>query len=222
MKEQSIEFSFQARYLQSGPVEKSTREIWFVLHGYGQLATYFSKKFEALTAHRVVIAPEGLSRFYLEDVRQRASGLPSRVGASWMTREGRLTDIENYLTYLNSVYRQVVPTDFAGPISILGFSQGAATAARWAVSNQIRFERLILWAGIFPDDLDFASGHAVLAKKQTVLVRGTNDPFITEERLAHSQKLIDQLQITPETITFDGGHEIDIEVLQKLSTPTSK
>jgi predicted esterase len=218
MKEQSIQFSFEARFLQSAPVEKTTPHVWFVLHGYGQLATYFSRKFQALAdRNHVLIAPEGLSRFYLEDVQQRASGLPSRVGASWMTRESRLTDIQNYLIYLTTVYRTVVPQNFTGKISVLGFSQGAATAARWVVSNQIRFDRLILWAGIFPDDLDFANGHAVLAKKQTILVRGTNDPLITEERLAHSQKLIDQLKITPETVTFEGGHEIPESVLLSLT-----
>jgi predicted esterase len=49
------------------------------------------------------------------------------------------------------------------------------------------------------------------------LVRGTNDPLITEERLAHSQKLIDQLKITPETVTFEGGHEIPESVLLSLT-----
>lgn len=217
MNEQRIEFSFQARYLQSGPIKKTTREVWFVLHGYGQLATYFAKKFEAITERNcVVVAPEGLSRFYLEDVQHRASGLPSRVGASWMTREERLTDIQNYLIYLTAVYHAVIPSDFAGKVSVLGFSQGAATAARWAISNQIRFERLILWAGIFPDDLNFEAARNVLASKQTVLVRGTSDPLITPERLAQSQKLIDQLRLVPEIRTFGGGHEIPESELLKL------
>lgn len=217
MKLQSIEFPFQARYVQSATVNAATPEVWFVLHGYGQLATYFHKKFNALTERNcVVVAPEGLSRFYLEDVQHCASGQPSRVGASWMTREERLTDIQNYLTYLTAVYHAVIPSDFAGKISVLGFSQGAATAARWAVSNQIAFHRLILWAGIFPDDLNFEAAHEVLARKQTIMVRGTSDPLITPERLAQSQKILDQLKIQPTELLFDGGHEIATSVLLEL------
>lgn len=217
MEQQSIRFSFRARYVQSGPVSEKTSEIWFVLHGYGQLATFFSKKFNAVAARNcVIIAPEGLSRFYLEDVQQRAQGKPSRIGASWMTREDRQTDIENYLSYLNSVYREVVPAAFKGKISVLGFSQGAATATRWVMSEVIDFHRLILWAGVFPDDLDFEAARAVLATKKTVMVRGTEDPFITDERLAESSRFIDRLKLTPQLITFPGGHEIQEAALLSL------
>lgn len=221
MEQRNIEFPFLGRYIQSAEVTNSTRDVWFVLHGYGQLSTFFSKKF-AVVADRgaVIVVPEGLHRFYLEDVEHRASGLPSRVGASWMTREERLTDIANYLNYLHAIYRQVVPAGFLGCVTILGFSQGAATAARWAVSNEIRFNRLILWAGIFPDDLDFDAAHGVLANKQTVMVRGTADPFITPERLAQSQKILDQLKIQPTELLFEGGHEINSAVLQKLMANT--
>src|ERR1051325_10016453 len=51
---------------------------------------------------RRLVAPEGLSRFYLSE---RAT--ERRVGASWMTREDRLAEIADYLGYLDAVYDDV-------------------------------------------------------------------------------------------------------------------
>src|SRR5687767_5276492 len=144
MQELNVSFNFQARYFKVGEINEHTKAVWFVLHGYGQLAQYFLTKFNALTTQGVcVIAPEGLSRFYLEDVNTRNQTGNNRVGATWMTRENRLMDIENYITFLDTVYQAEVGNRLI-PVTILGFSQGAATASRWAVQNNIKYERLIL------------------------------------------------------------------------------
>ena len=98
MKEQEIHIDYKARYCTLGDFNEATRKIWFVLHGYGQLARFFIRKFKTLSDEGVyVIAPEGLSKFYLEDVTTRAQSGNSRVGAAWMTSENRLADIENYI-----------------------------------------------------------------------------------------------------------------------------
>lgn len=48
---------------------KTAKTIWIVLHGYGYLAEYFIKKFEPiLNSETAVIAPEALSKFYLNGV----------------------------------------------------------------------------------------------------------------------------------------------------------
>jgi predicted esterase len=218
LHESNVTFPFRARFVSSGAVNTATREVWFVLHGYGQLAPYFIRKFEPVfSPHRCIVAPEGLHRFYHEPVQQRAAGAPGRVGASWMTREARLTDIENYLACLAAIYRAVIPSGFGGSVSILGFSQGAATACRWALAQPDVFERLILWAGIFPEDIDFDLGHTILANKKTVMVYGTDDPFLTRERLALSENLVAKLQINPEVFTYAGGHDIDVSALKKIA-----
>ena len=46
---------------------------------------------------RVLVAPEGLSRFYVNATH----GL---VGASWMTREDRQHEIDDYVGYLDAIY----------------------------------------------------------------------------------------------------------------------
>lgn len=213
----NISFQFQSRYFTSGEFTPHTKKIWFVLHGYGQLAQYFIRKFKPLAdAGIYVVAPEGLSKFYLEDVTTRGRTGNQKVGATWMTRENRLTDIENYLRYLNLVYDQLVPKNFSGEITVLGFSQGAATAARWVTDNHIQFNRLILWCGILPPDMNLTSAQQILQNKKVVEVIGKTDPFITDEKLKEMTAIHERLQIKPDVIEFEGGHEIAIDALQKL------
>lgn len=216
MNELEIDFNFKARYFTLGN-KSSAKKIWFVLHGYGQLAQYFIRKFNTLeAAGQYVVAPEGLSRFYVEDIATRSKTGNNRVGATWMTRENRQQDIDNYLTYLDTVYHKEVPASFKGEINILGFSQGAATASRWVMNQGISFQRLILWAGIFPPDMDFKKGNELLKQKEVIEVYGTQDPYINEERLKEVAALNEKLGIQPQVIAFDGGHEIDAATLQKL------
>lgn len=209
-----LTFSFKARYFTIG--DRSTaREIWFVLHGYGQLAEHFIKKFDVLKDHNVyVVAPEGLSRFYLENLNKRLTSGNTRVGATWMTREERLTDIENYVNLLNTIYLQEVRDNL--PVTVLGFSQGAATASRWITHHALNFHRLILWGGVFPPDLDLSPARDVLNNKDVVLVSGKDDPFMKEERYTEMTSLCDKIGIQPRVIEYDGGHDIDSSTLVDL------
>ena len=126
-REHRLSVSRSARCFSRGG--EAAAEAWVVLHGYGQLASRFLRGFESIaTPTRLVVAPEGLSRFYLD----AGAG---RVGASWMTKEDRAHEIEDYLAYLAQVRAALIPPV---PLTILGFSQGVATAARWAVAHRAR------------------------------------------------------------------------------------
>jgi predicted esterase len=217
MQELTTEFNFKGRYFKLGEIDAQTKAVWFVLHGYGQLAQYFLPKFKSLPAHNIcVIAPEGLSHYYLEDAASRNKTGSTRVGASWMTRENRLTDIENYLTYLNSVFLRETGSHKNLDVTLLGFSQGAATASRWALSHSVYFRRLILWAGILPADMDFEKGKQLLKTKDVTLVYGRHDPFLNETRFGEMRMLSEKLGITPEPVVFDGAHEIHESTLLTL------
>ena len=217
MQELSIQFNFKARYFKLGHITSETKQVWFVLHGYGQLAKYFINKFTVLVDHSVcVIAPEGLSRFYMEDVATRSQTGNNRVGATWMTRENRLMDIDNYITYLNAVYQHEMRMYPQLPVTILGFSQGAATVSRWVLDQQVSFSRLILWAGIFPDDMDFEKGKEVLKEKDVKLIYGRNDPFLTDKRTLEMKHLAQKMGVHSLPVTFDGAHELHEETLLKL------
>jgi hypothetical protein len=56
-----------------------------------------SLKFWQILVGRIIIAPEGLSRFYRK-------GFSGDVVASWMTKDDRLDDMEDYVRYLNDLH----------------------------------------------------------------------------------------------------------------------
>ena len=211
MREEFLDFTFRARYFDSGPTPENTKAIWFVFHGYGQLAFYFGKKFDVLHHLGIrVIAPEGLHRYYLE-------GSSGRVGASWMTREDRLTDIRNYLVYLDAVHdrvRKEIGRDT--PLTGLGFSQGAATVCRWLLHGKTPFRRLILWAGLFPPDLPVENARERLDGKQVDFVYGLQDPYLSDQRFKEMEELTALLGVSPQVTAFDGKHTIDSATLLKI------
>lgn len=218
MTEKQVEFNFKARYFKLGEINEFTKQVWFVLHGYGQLARFFIKKFSILEKRQVcVIAPEGLSHFYLEAL-QITGRKNNRVGATWMTRENRLMDIENYLNYLNTVYTTEMENHKPNPINttVLGFSQGSATASRWVLNGHVRFDRLILWAGILPPDMNFEAGSELFRQKEIHFVYGARDPFLTDSRFAEMHELTRRLNKNVSTTTFDGEHDIDESTLLKF------
>jgi len=213
MKPQYLDFNFRSRYFVLGKASPKIKTIWMVCHGYGQLASYFIKRFESLNdGSNLIVAPEGLSRFYLDHAE-------SRIGASWMTREDRLIDIENYLEYLNQVHTQVinpVTQEYQAQISLLGFSQGVATICRYAAQTKARFDRLVLWAGTVPPDLNFPKAQARFQQARVQIVYGDQDQYVHRAYWEIEKKAWAKLQIKPEIKVFSGGHRLDPEVLMAL------
>jgi predicted esterase len=198
-----------------GPTEGGAiTEAWYLLHGYRQLARRLLRRFGPLAApHRLVAAPEGLSRFYL-DAPDRAHGERDPVGASWMTREDRSAEIRDYLRYLD---RTSVALEGGRAVrrTVLGFSQGAHTAARWAVMGRSRADRLVLWGAGFPSDLpDGAS--AALGGVEIVLVRGDSDGLRRREEEEREEAWLAAEGLSWRVMTHPGGHEISPEVLSGL------
>ncbi|MBI1183161.1 hypothetical protein GC194_02735 [bacterium] len=188
--------------------------VWVALHGYGQLARYFSRNFEILNPEKhLVIIPEAQSRFYLNGV-----GLhDKRVGATWMTREERETDIADYVQYLNDLksrFADQLPTDVKWVV--LGFSQGAATACRWVELGNIAPAALVLWSSIFPPDLP-VDGRLKDKCPEIYLLMGDEDEYMNDARWAENQQIAEKLGISPHLIEFKGKHRIYPEVLGQLA-----
>jgi len=94
-----------ARCAVRGPADPAAaREFWLVFHGYGQLAAEFLEGFAALDdGSRLIVAPEALSRFY--DARSALERhADATVGASWMTREDGLGEIEDQRDWIDLAY----------------------------------------------------------------------------------------------------------------------
>ena len=73
-------------------------------------------------------------------------------------------DIADNVHWLNALLDELKQGYNPDSITLLGFSQGAATAARWYQQNPKQFDRLILWAAVFPPDIErgtFTSNHSM-------------------------------------------------------------
>jgi predicted esterase len=217
MNEHRLSVTRSARYYTLGEPGAQVRETWFVLHGYGQLAARFLPHFEPLDdGTRLIVAPEGLSRFYLTE-----SPAERRVGATWMTKEDRLAEIEDYVRYLDAVHDDVFRSVDRALVKVvaLGFSQGTATACRWAALGAARIDRLIVWGGEVPPDLDLSREPAAqrIRALRLSLVYGARDEFFTPKVVAATEEWLRAHGIPYDLAPFDGGHAIDGGVLQRVA-----
>ncbi|MFT5513597.1 MAG: putative esterase [Bacteroidia bacterium] len=213
MQTHHISIPKTARVFTLGDLESAT-EIWIVLHGYGQLASTLIETFESLVSDKcAVIAPEGLHRFYKK-------GFYGEVVASWMTKEERLNDINDYCAYLDLVYQQF--TKSGQKIRIFGFSQGVATACRWVSKSSVRLDSLVLWAGTFPTDISLDASESNLQNVKSYLAYDPDDPFRNEDSWKKQLAFFDEAKITPVIHKFKGGHAIPQEALTEFRTTVLK
>lgn len=211
-QEHRFSYKRQGRYFAS-EVRAEAPYLVFVLHGYGQHPRYFLRRFEQLQREDIhFVAPEGLHRFYLSEQKDR-------VGSSWMTREDRKTDMEDYLRMLEDLAEVILENRSSQPdqIGLLGFSQGVATACRWLTHGNTPFDVQINWAGAFPPDLPMEKALLKLRHIPIHLLAGTRDPYLTEEALEKQVELLRNQGLQPQVQRYEGAHRIEPVALQDLT-----
>lgn len=210
-----------ARYYTLGGGSFAPRTIWFVLHGHGQLAGDVIRFFaELANDESLVVAPEALNRFYLVSP-ESAPAKERPVGATWMTREDRASEIADYVEYLDALYDEVAagPARDGAAVNVIGFSQGAATATRWVTHGAAHLRRLILWGGLLPPETDLSRGQASLRGARLTLVVGNRDHYVTDALLTAEQGRLDEASVPYDVVRFDGGHVISRSVFPRLGGP---
>ena len=208
-----------ARVALLGPATPAIPELWFVLHGYSQLAATFIEDFRAIDdGTRLIVAPEALSRFY-DGALSAESHRNGKVGASWMTKESRETEISDYLGYLNAVRDHVMGMlGGATPrVTVLGFSQGGSTASRWVAEGKVTASRLIVWGSSLPMDVDISSPTAPLRRVNLELVIGSRDQFATPPLVAKETARLNAAGYPFTFRGFDGGHRLDADMLREIA-----
>ncbi len=200
-----LKVSKTAIYHSEGDL-KTAKTIWFVLHGYGMLAEYFIRKFHPILNNTTcIISPEGLSKFY-------SKGFNGRVGATWMTKQDREDEIQDYINYLNQLHETVLSENDSKDVkvNIVGFSQGGATASRWIANGKVIPTNLILWSSAFPDEMKFESFEKSF---KTFLLYGDNDEFNTNNRINKQEDFLKQSNLNFKLIEFQGRHDIPSKIL---------
>lgn len=216
MDQHQLSVTRTARYFTSGN-STGPSAVWFVLHGYGQLAEPVAHECSVLDADQhFIVAPEALSRFYLSDP-QRLHGPDVKTAASWMTREDRESEIEDYVGYLDTLYDHIFEGIDRAKVSVhvLGFSQGASTACRWIDRGRLMADHLVLWAGLCPPEIDLARQDTPFGRIKISVVVGRGDALATPERVAELEARLEGRDY--DLVRFDGGHHLDRNVLLKLA-----
>jgi predicted esterase len=218
-REHHLRVARTARFFVYGE-PATAEEVWFVLHGYKQLAERFIERFTELPGvqegRRAVVAPEALNRFYVERAWEREMAGPHgpdfRVGATWMTRSDREHEIRDYVDYLDRLRDHIAAG--AGRVVALGFSQGSETASRWAVLGAVPPAELILWGGGLAADLDPGRTGRALAGVTVSFVVGDEDAWAGERSTA-GIALLAERGVAARRVAYEGGHRVERDVLTR-------
>ena len=223
MVEHHLTVTRTARYFSvggEGDGGEAIRDLWIVCHGYGQLAARFLEPFESLaTPWRRIVAPEGLSRFYLDRSRVGVN-TQAGVGATWMTREDREHEIADQISYLDALLDRLQPDALTSSVRLrlLGFSQGVATVMRWLVrGRRPRADEVILWAGSVPADVDLSLLANRLAGARVVFAVGTRDELAPWAAADVEAGRFTAAGIQARLVTFDGSHRLDNATLAAIA-----
>lgn len=208
IEQHQIITSKTAKVVTYGNLNEHTKLIWLVTHGYGFLAQYFIQKFESLDPNEhFVVVPEALNRFYLD-------GLTGKVGASWMTKENRDEEINDYILYLDKVFETFCLHSKAKKV-VLGFSQGVATISRWLIYTNYKVESAVFWAGSIPEEVLKTKK---LNNYNNIFVVGDEDNFIPKDKIETLLESYRNNDLTFSQIFYKGGHTILTQPLFEVAT----
>jgi predicted esterase len=201
-----------ARVVIEGENNPKLKCVWIIAHGYGHLSIYFIKKFKSLfNEENLLIAPEGLHRYYHGNSNDK-------VGASWMTKEEREKDIEDYCQYFDKVYESYISKlDKKVIINAIGFSQGGATICRWAANTKYKIDNIIIWGINIPPDVRWENDLDNLKTCNWYYVAGDKDEFLTIENQKEQIRILEKHGIKPHALFYDGTHDIDEDALILLT-----
>ncbi|SNC76701.1 Predicted esterase [Hymenobacter gelipurpurascens] len=169
-----------ARYISLGEPGPGIQHIWICLHGREQNLLDFASQLVNLdTPERLLILPEGLSRYALPALETTPEA--AATVASWFAPESVQVDLADLTTYLDGLSAQVLAAcPPHTPVTVLGYGHGAAAACRWLAHGRTPYERLILYASIFPAEIDRQAVLASLPKQPVTVVTTTIDSFTPE------------------------------------------
>ena len=213
IKKKSISITKTARYFFNEIDYKKVTTVVFALHGYGYLAKKFLRKLDFLTSEStLVVCPEGLSRFYFNN-------FSGKVAASWMTKEDRLDEINDYCNYLNTVFDTIKPNINKNiRIVVLGFSQGTTTMCRWISKDYFKISDIIFCSGDIPEDVNYTQSKN-FTNANTYYLYGDKDVFLTKKVIEKIKIKIEKSGFRPKIKKFNGSHQIDeksiLEIIKK-------
>ncbi|GHA29805.1 esterase [Salinimicrobium marinum] len=209
MAEKTLSYEITNTYSTLNENTAKTKNVWVVFHGIGYLSRYFLRHFHNLNPEEnYIIAPQAQSKYYLNNEYRH-------VGASWLTKENTEAEIENILNYLDEVYK-AEELEKAPNIIFLGYSQGVSIATRWVARQKIKCDHLIMHSGKVPAELK-PGDFQFLKNTRFSFIYGTEDEYLKKGIIEVEEERLKELFLENfEVYTFNGGHEVNSELLGKF------
>ncbi len=205
-----VSYTTTNSYATLNALTNKTRNVWFVCHGIGYLSRYFLKYFEDLnTSENYIIAPQAQSKYYLGSKYRH-------VGASWLTKENTLKEIDNVMHYFDAVLEgEKIPSDIN--LIVLGYSQGVSVITRYVAKRELKCDQMILLSGGIPKELNNLDFKFLEGITKVSLMYGNQDEYLNEEFMIDARKRFYELFGDTATITvFEGKHEVQKKVVNKI------
>jgi predicted esterase len=192
----TIPATVHGRYLYD---ERAHDRVLVGFHGYAETADVH------LEAMRKIPGIDDWSLVSIQALHPFYTRGGTEIVASWMTSLDRELAIDDNIAYVRSIIESLPPPK---TLVFLGFSQGAAMAARAAVFSA-RASGLVLLGGDIPPDVRDAK------LPPTLLGRGMRDEWYSEEKLKNDLSFLAS-NTRVETCVFEGGHEWTDEFRQAV------
>ncbi|KAA9332990.1 hypothetical protein F0P96_08370 [Hymenobacter busanensis] len=171
-----------ARYALLGQPSAAVRTVWFCLHDADQTIDDLAAQLAPManTPEHLLVLPEALSRYALPGATPAQAPQPA---AAWLAPGSGdlLPDLLDLTAYLDALAADIMaqcPPDT--PLTVLGCGQGAAAACRWLSGSRTAYERLILYAAVFPPDFDRRATLVALPERPVTVVSTTVDTLTPE------------------------------------------
>lgn len=206
--EKEIVYTISNSYTTLNSLTSKTKNVIFACHGMGYLSRYFLKYFKGLNSDdNYIIIPQAQSKYYIAPKMKH-------VGASWLTKENTLKEMENIISYFDSVLsnEKIENLNFI----FLGYSQGVSVAMRYLAKRKIIVSKLILMSGGIPKELTPKDFKYLKNKAVIYFVYGDKDEYISEDFLNSEKKRLEDLFSNIKYIEFDGNHEIKTEIIESI------
>jgi predicted esterase len=168
-----------ARYYSLGEPGPAIRHVWFCLHSHNESVADFAIQLRPLdTPERLLVLPEGLARYDHPDADSTTASNPL---AAWFAIDATTYDLPDVAHYLETLAQQILATCPPGtPVTVLGHGHGALAACQWLANSELLYDRLVLYAAVFPPEINRHALLAGLPKRPVVVVATTADVYTSE------------------------------------------
>lgn len=211
IKTEYIQIAKSARYSTYGKLGAKTKYFWFLLHGSKMRCEQMLFKFSSFDPEtHFVVAPEGLSRFYL-------NGFGGEVVSSWMTSRDRLLEIEDMSNYLSLLYQKfTAQLPVKTKKVIFGFSQGGTMMFRWLHQNLIEHDHLLAYSCWLPEDINLKESKSNLYSNLIHYTYGRQDQYLTQERMQALKDIVTSNDLFFQFSPYEGDHRVSRKQLELL------